>query len=126
MRTVSSYLDELIDRRIARNDADIARLLNISRATVSIWRSGGSAPGEDQAAALAVLLERPEFVAVCMAQRTKREDTKRVWEVVAQMLHEAEDQTKTARHEGGPSGNLVAWGGIEPPTRGFSIRCSTN
>jgi len=21
---------------------------------------------------------------------------------------------------------LVAWGGIEPPTRGFSIRCSTN
>ena len=22
--------------------------------------------------------------------------------------------------------NLVAWGGIEPPTRGFSIRCSTN
>jgi F420-dependent methylenetetrahydromethanopterin dehydrogenase len=23
-------------------------------------------------------------------------------------------------------GHLVAWGGIEPPTRGFSIRCSTN
>jgi hypothetical protein len=22
--------------------------------------------------------------------------------------------------------DLVAWGGIEPPTRGFSIRCSTN
>jgi NAD(P)-dependent dehydrogenase (short-subunit alcohol dehydrogenase family) len=22
--------------------------------------------------------------------------------------------------------SLVAWGGIEPPTRGFSIRCSTN
>ena len=21
---------------------------------------------------------------------------------------------------------MVAWGGIEPPTRGFSIRCSTN
>ena len=22
--------------------------------------------------------------------------------------------------------DLVAWGGIEPPTRGFSVRCSTN
>jgi hypothetical protein len=21
---------------------------------------------------------------------------------------------------------VVAWGGIEPPTRGFSVRCSTN
>jgi len=21
---------------------------------------------------------------------------------------------------------MVAWGGIEPPTRGFSIRCSTD
>jgi hypothetical protein len=25
-----------------------------------------------------------------------------------------------------PFNCLVAWGGIEPPTRGFSIRCSTN
>jgi hypothetical protein len=25
-----------------------------------------------------------------------------------------------------PLVHLVAWGGIEPPTRGFSIRCSTN
>jgi hypothetical protein len=26
----------------------------------------------------------------------------------------------------GQTKELVAWGGIEPPTRGFSIRCSTN
>jgi hypothetical protein len=24
------------------------------------------------------------------------------------------------------SRNLVAWGGIEPPTQGFSVLCSTN
>ncbi len=22
--------------------------------------------------------------------------------------------------------NMVAWDGVEPPTRGFSVRCSTN
>ena len=34
------------------------------------------------------------------------------------------DQRKTHRRDG--QFNLVAWGGIEPPTQGFSILCSTD
>src|SRR5262245_56350436 len=31
-----------------------------------------------------------------------------------------------ARRRAGGCGRMVAQGGIEPPTRGFSVRCSTN
>ncbi len=124
MKEIRTYLDEAIERGLAKNDSDIARQLGIKPASVCEWRKGRNAPGEDQAAALAKMLGKPEVVAECMAHRTTREETRKVWEVIAQMLHEAE--TKTARREDGPSGILVAKGGIEPPTRGFSIRCSTN
>ena len=126
MNAIWTYLDEAVSLGLAKNDSDIARKLGIKAGTVCDWRKGRSAPGEDQAAALAKMLGKPEIVAECMAHRATRDETRKVWEVIAQMLHESEAQTKTARRDGEPSEGVVAWGGIEPPTRGFSIRCSTN
>ena len=41
-------------------------------------------------------------------------------------LEPTPETTKPITMDGLQRGILVAWGGIEPPTRGFSIRCSTN
>ena len=124
MAEIGKYLDEVISTGVAKNDSDIARKLGIKPGSVCDWRKGRSRPGPDQAARLAKMLGKPEVAAFCMVGGAQSDESRRVWEVIAQMLQEAE--TKTARRDGEPSEGVVAWGGIEPPTRGFSIRCSTN
>jgi hypothetical protein len=42
-----------------------------------------------------------------------------------QLSYSRTDSNKKPIHVDGLS-NLVAWGGIEPPTQGFSILCSTD
>jgi hypothetical protein len=47
--------------------------------------------------------------------------------VATQWLHEAPIEKAHYRFDSGLSLlYLVAWGGIEPPTQGFSILCSTD
>ena len=52
MKAIWMYLDEAAERGIVRNDNDLANRLGVHRSAVSHWRSGKSAPNEDQAAVL--------------------------------------------------------------------------
>lgn len=72
MKALRLYLDEAIERKLVKNDSETARRLEVSRATVSDWRVGRTAPNEDQAAALAALLGKPEILAECMGARAKK------------------------------------------------------
>lgn len=96
MKAIRLYLDEALDRGLAKNDSDIARHLGVSRATVSDWRVGRPAPNEDQAAALAALLGKPEVMAECMAARTRRPETRAMWERAAKTLSMAVSLTAVA------------------------------
>lgn len=89
MKAIRHYMDEAIDRGIVKNDADLARQLKISRASVCAWRNGESAPNEDQAAAFAELLNKPEVLAECMAARAKNPANRAIWERAAKTLSAA-------------------------------------
>lgn len=86
MVPVRRYLDEVLARGLAKNDSDTARKLGVTRAAVSDWRNERHTPNEDQAAALAELLGKPEVMAECMAARAKRPETRAMWERAAQAL----------------------------------------
>lgn len=86
MKPLRLYLDEAIDRKLVKNDSETARKLDVSRATVSDWRVGRTAPNEDQAAALAALLAKPEILAECMAARAKKPENRAMWERAARAL----------------------------------------
>lgn len=85
MKAIARYLDELIDQGTVKNDSDTARKLNLSRATVSKWRSGDRAPDDEEAVRLADLLgkEAGELLAECGAARAKTPATRQAWERIA-------------------------------------------
>jgi len=86
MKPVWMYLDEAAERGIVKNDTELGARLNVGRSAVCEWRKGRSAPNEDQAAALAELLGKPEIMAECMAARAKRPETRAMWERAAHTL----------------------------------------
>jgi len=85
MKPVTMYLDECIDRGLARNDSDIGRKIGATRAAISDWRVGRSHPNDDMAVRLADLLGKDpgELLAECGAARAKTPETRRAWERVA-------------------------------------------
>jgi len=86
MRQMSQIIDDAKAAGTITSDGDLARKLDVTRATVSVWRNGRSAPSEDQAAALADLLGRPEIMAEAAATRAKTEKARAMWERVASVL----------------------------------------
>jgi transcriptional regulator with XRE-family HTH domain len=88
---MSRYLDDARESGLVKSDYDLAKKLGIGRAAVSKWRLGDHAPGEDQAAALATLLGKPEIMAEASAARAKTPEARKAWEKVAALLHEAKD-----------------------------------
>lgn len=86
MKAIRLYLDEAAERGIVKNDNDIAERLGLNRSAVSQWRSGKTAPNEDQAARLAALLGKPEIMAECMAHRAKVPEARAMWERAARTL----------------------------------------
>jgi transcriptional regulator with XRE-family HTH domain len=88
MKLIALYLDEAIDRKIVKNDAETAARLGIARATVSRWRAGEKAPGDEEAIALAYLLQKhpEELLMECAATRTKSPEARRVFERLAKQF----------------------------------------
>lgn len=86
MKAIRFYLDEAADRGIVKNDAELARMVGVTRQSVSDWRRGTTAPAEDAAARLADLLGKPEILAECMAARTKSPEARATWERAAKAL----------------------------------------
>lgn len=86
MQALKTYIDRAIDGGIVRNDADLAHRLGVAPSTVCRWRDGSRHPDEDQAAALAALLGKPEILAECMGARAKKPENRRMWERAANAL----------------------------------------
>lgn len=87
MKAIRNYLDEAIRSGVVKNDAEIARRLEVNRSAVSAWRSGAKAPDDDAAMGLAQLVGRPagELLAECAAARAKTPKARAAWERVAKM-----------------------------------------
>jgi len=85
MKKICMYMDEAQDIGAVKNDAELAKKLGISRASVSEWRSGKSTPNDDQAVKLAEVLGKDagELLAECGAARAKTNATRQAWERVA-------------------------------------------
>ena len=85
MKPTRLYLDEAIDRGLAKNDSDIAKKIGATRTAVCDWRAGNTAPSDDHAVRLAELLGKDpgELLAECGAARAKTPETRRAWERIA-------------------------------------------
>lgn len=85
MKLIKHYLDDAITTGAAKNDADIAKKLNVTRSCVSDWRSGKSAPNDEQAISLARLINKPviELLAEAAAYRAKTDEARGYWEQIA-------------------------------------------
>ncbi|WP_083483019.1 DUF3693 domain-containing protein [Thauera sp. 63] len=86
MSAITRRIAEAIDTGRAKNYSDLAHQLGVTPAAITEWRKERSAPNEDQAAALAALLGKPEVMAECMAARTRRPETRAMWERAAKTL----------------------------------------
>lgn len=85
MKTPAMYINDLKNQGLARSDADVSRLLGVSRTAICYWQEGRSAPNAEQALRLAELLkiDAGEILAECEAARAKTPETRRAWEKVA-------------------------------------------
>lgn len=85
MKPIWMYLDEAINKGIVKNDSELAAKLGITRASVSAWRSGKTAPNDEQAIALAELIGKPviELMAEAAAHRAKTPKSRTYWEQIA-------------------------------------------
>lgn len=85
MKEIKHYMDEAIQKGIVKNDSALAKKLGLSRASVSWWRSGKSAPDDEQAIGLARLIGKPEIelMAEAAAHRAKTPESRTYWERIA-------------------------------------------
>lgn len=85
MKPIHMYLDECIERGICKNDSEIGLRLAVTRSAISHWRSGTSAPSDEQAIKLARLISKPEIelMAEAAAARAKSPEARSYWERIA-------------------------------------------
>jgi len=92
MVTSKDFLNQLAKKlggeEYEASDYAIAKVLGVPRATVSRWRTGAGAIGEDNAIAIAEILgEDPKFVLACvLAERSTSKKAKQVLRQIADGL----------------------------------------
>lgn len=86
MKKLSDFMDEAIQRKWVRNDAEIAMKVGVAQATVSRWRDGSRTPEDEEAYYLAeaLMADPDELMPCCRAQKTKDPEARAVWERIAQ------------------------------------------
>ena len=87
MNPIGQHITNAVNAGRVKNAAEVARLLKVSRPTVSRWMSGENAPSAEEARALADLIGAPEglIMAECEATRAKDDATRSAWLRVARM-----------------------------------------
>lgn len=90
MNRIEAYLNAAIESGKAKNDAEIARLLHVSRPTISRWRKGECAPNANEARALAELTNTSAgaLMAEAEAERAKDDATRAEWLRVARLCQQ--------------------------------------
>ena len=111
------YLDALKQKQGLTSDYQLAKLLNLETSNMTMYRKHRRVMDDYIAARVADFLQidKLELIAQANAEREKDVEKRAYWE----------EEAKTAREKREPL-EVVASLGIEPRTRGFSIRCSTN
>ena len=80
MKKTVNYIDDLIKKQKLRRDVDVARILSISRARVSTYRSGGSM-SPLVCLKIAILLNKNplELIAVAGYEQSRNDEEKIFW-----------------------------------------------
>ncbi|WP_082864473.1 helix-turn-helix domain-containing protein [Caballeronia temeraria] len=84
MKSTVQYLDEVREKLELPSDYAAAKALGVTRAAVSSWRVGRSAPDELTCARIAEALgiEPIEVIAASQFERSKDEHARAVWESI--------------------------------------------
>lgn len=88
MKSSINFLDAIKQKYSLTSDGQLARMLNVTSASISSLRQGKSYLGEDSCIKVAELLRiSPEFVMSCAnAERAKNDKVRLVWERLASRL----------------------------------------
>ncbi len=131
----SAYLDAVKERLNLQSDYALAAKLEESRSRISNYRTGRTEMDGDliQKVASALGIDPIIVLADVSASRAstgfERDAFKRL-AIIARAQKRPTAVAAAVRSEGGKTsrrkGRMVAKDGIEPPTRGFSIPCSTD
>lgn len=86
--TVSGVLELIKDRHSLKSDYQVCKLLDLSTALVSGWRSGRTHPDERmcQKLAEAAGIDPLVLTAAMQAQRSKTAEARSMWEQIAERL----------------------------------------
>ena len=111
------YLDAIKKKQGLTSDYQLARILELMPSNITAYRKKRRVMDDYIAARVADMLgiDSIEVIAVANSERENDPEKRSFWDKKA----------KTAREKREPL-EVVASLGIEPRTRGFSIRCSTN
>ena len=85
MQDLTEMIDKAKECRSLKNDAELARVLGVTRAAVSSWRTGLKTPDDEACQELAKLLGEPELrvLAVVHAARARTEKARKMWARIA-------------------------------------------
>ncbi len=122
------WIDQLIRAKALPSDRQAALLLGMTTAAMSQHRRGKVGTLDDQYAyRLEELLELPHGTIVLDQHMEREQDPARraMWQRLGKLAASAAATVLVVTGLGG-AGEVVPRGGIEPPTRGFSIPCSTD
>ncbi len=127
----ASYIDAIKSRHNLTTDYQVCKKLGITTSRLASYRKGRSEFADDIIPRVAELTGRDAlevFLDVNLS-RANSEFAKKAFKQLAELASKnaANNATSTQTKKPRNAGSLmVAGDGIEPPTRGFSIPCSTD